>query len=116
MNNSLISKKADLDHQIAASKKSRTNRLEALKNWILQANKAGKWVLDENWLRTKAILQNVDSNRLLCAQPLTVSFKKPWNLLPNTKPLFARCKPRPEIMFSLPQAFHDDPIRACGGR
>ena len=84
MKNPVISKKADLDHQIAALEKSRTNRLEAMKNWISEANKAGKWVLDENWLRMRAFLQDVGSNRLLRAQPLTVSFKKPWNLLAKT--------------------------------
>jgi len=55
-----------------------------LKNWILLANKAEKWVSDENWLEMKSFLKKVGSNRLLRAQTLTVSFKKPWNLLAET--------------------------------
>ena len=64
--------------------KSKANRLEPLRNWILEANQAEKWVSEDNWLEMKSFLQKVGSNRLLRAQTLTVSFKKPFDLLAET--------------------------------
>ncbi len=84
LKNPLIPQKAGLEQQIVALEKSKANRLEPLKNWILEANQAGKLVSEGNWLEMKAFLKNVGSNRLLRAQTLTVSFKKPWNLLAET--------------------------------
>jgi len=60
------------------------NRLEPLRNWVLEANQAQKWAFDENWVEMKSFLQKVGSNRLLRAQTLTVSFKKPWISLAET--------------------------------
>jgi len=73
-----------LEEQIVTLEKSKVNRLEPLKNWILKANQAEKWVFEDNWIEMKSFLQIVGSNRLLRAQTLTVSFKKPWNLLAET--------------------------------
>lgn len=73
--------KADLEQQIVALEKSKANRLEPLRNWILEANKAEKAVVTDDWLEMKSFLQNVGSNRLLRCQTLTVEFKKPFDFL-----------------------------------
>jgi hypothetical protein len=84
LKNPLVPRKVELEQQITALEKSRTNRLEPLKNWILKANLANQWLFQESWLEMRAFLKNVGSNRLLRAQTLTVSFKTPWNYLAET--------------------------------
>ena len=76
--------KADLEQQIVALEKSTANRLEPVRKWILETNKAEKAVASDNWLEMKSFLQSVGSNRLLRAQTLTVSFKQPFNFLAET--------------------------------
>jgi len=76
-----VPKRAELEQQIVALEKSKANRLEPLRNWILEANRAEKAVLSNNWLEMKTFLLSVGSNRLLRAQTLTVSFKKPFDCL-----------------------------------
>jgi len=78
LKNPLIVQKADLEQQFAKAVKGETSRLEPLKNWVLEANQAGKWVLENNWLEMKSFLQKVGANRLVRSQTLTVSFKKHW--------------------------------------
>jgi hypothetical protein len=82
--NPITAKKTELDQKVAALTGRRTNRLEPLKNWVLQANTDEKSAFSENWVEMKSFLQKVGSNRLLRAQTLTVSFKKPWGLLAET--------------------------------
>ena len=84
LKNPLVPQKVALEQKIVALERSKANRLEPLRNWILQANRAGKWVSDENWLEMKSFLTDVGSNRRLRAQTLTVSFKKPFDLLAET--------------------------------
>ena len=55
-----------------------------MRNFIFEANQAQKWVNEENWQEMKGYLKNVGSNRLLRAQTLTVTFKKPSSLLTET--------------------------------
>ena len=81
LKNPLVPKKIELEQQIIDLEKSKSNRLEPLKNWILEANQAEKHVSDDNWLEMKSFLQKVGSNRILRSQTLTVSFKNPSNLL-----------------------------------
>jgi predicted transcriptional regulator len=75
---------ARLEQKIIALETSKLNRLEPLKNFISEANTAQKWVKEENWMEMKSFLQKVGSNRLLRAQTLTVTFKKPASLLAET--------------------------------
>ena len=82
--NPLIQQKTDLEQRLIALEKAKTSRLEPLKNWVLLANKAVKWVSSDNWLEMKSFLTNVGSNRLLHAQTLSVKFKKHWFLLAET--------------------------------
>jgi len=84
LKNPLVVQKNDLEQQIVALEGSKLKRLEPLRNWILEANKAENAVVSNNWLEMKSFLQKVGSNRLLRAQTLTVSFKKPFDLLART--------------------------------
>ena len=84
LKNPLVPKKAELEQQIVALEVSKANRLEPLRNFILGANQAQKWLAEDNWLEMKSFLQNVGSNRLLRAQTLTVAFRKPFDLLAQT--------------------------------
>src|SRR6185503_14788914 len=84
MKNPLVPKKVELEQRLVALEKSKTNRLEPLRNWILEANQAEKLVSEDNWPEMKSLLKKVGSNRLLRAQTLTVTFTKPWNSLAET--------------------------------
>ncbi len=84
LKNPLVPKKVELEERLTVLERSKMNRLEPLRNWILEANQAEKPLSEENWLEMKSFLERVGSNRLLRAQTLTVSFKKPWNLLAET--------------------------------
>ena len=84
LKNPLIVQKAVLEQQLANAVKADTSPIEPLKNLILEANQAQKWVLEENWLEMKSFLQKVGLNRNFCSQTLTVSFKKPWISLAET--------------------------------
>ena len=84
LKNPLIPQKVEIEQKIIALQTTPTDRLEPLRNWILEANQASKWVAEENWLEMKSFLKRVGSNRLLRAQTLSVSFKKPWNYLAKT--------------------------------
>ena len=75
--NPLIVQKAVLDQELAKAEKGESSRLEPLKKLVLEANQAGKWALENNWLEMKSFLQKVGSNRLFHSQTLTVSFNKP---------------------------------------
>ena len=80
----MVALKADLEQQTAVLESSKVNRLEPLKKWILEANTAQNDVFSDNWLGMKSFLEKVGSNRLLRAQTVTVSFKKPFDLLAET--------------------------------
>jgi site-specific DNA recombinase len=78
LKNPLIVQKAVQEQELAKAEKGEASRLEPLKNWVLEGNRAGKWVLENDWLEMKSFLQKVGSNRLFRSQTLTVSFKKHW--------------------------------------
>jgi site-specific DNA recombinase len=84
LKNPLVPKKVQLEQHLVALEKSTADRLEPLRNWILEANQAEKWASEGNLLEMKPFLKKVGSNRLLRAQTLTVSFTKPWNSLAET--------------------------------
>ena len=81
LKNPLVPKKVELEQQIIGLEKSKANRLEPLRNWILEANAQNIAVINNDWLEMKSFLQKAVSNRILRSQTLTVSFKKPWNSL-----------------------------------
>ena len=84
LKNPLVPKKTELEQQIVALEVSKANRLEPLRNFVIEANRAETWVKTDNWLEMKSFLQKVGSNRILRAQTLTVSFIKPFDLLAQT--------------------------------
>ena len=84
LKNPLVPIKADLEQRIMDFERSKVNRLEPLRNLIFEANQAQKWLLEDNGLEMKSFLKRVGSNRLLCAQTLTVTFRKPFDSLAET--------------------------------
>jgi site-specific DNA recombinase len=84
MKNPLVPLKADLEQRIVALEGGKLKRVEPLRNFILLANQANKWVSENNWLEMKSFLKKVGLNRLLRAQTLTVSLTKPFALLAET--------------------------------
>ena len=84
LKNPLIVQKADLEQKLAIAEKGQASPIEPLKNLIFEANKAQKWVFENNWLEMKSFLQKVGLNREIRSQTLTVAFKKPFDLLAKT--------------------------------
>ena len=84
LKNPLIVQKTVLEQKLAEAERREVSPIEPVKNLVLEANQAQKWVLENNWVEMKSFLQKTGLNRLLRAQTLTVSFKKPWNLLAET--------------------------------
>jgi len=84
LKNPLIVQKAVLEQQLTKTERGEVSPIEPLRNLVLEANQAGKWVLEDNWLEMKSFLQKVGLNRTFCSQTLTVSFKKPWISLAET--------------------------------
>jgi site-specific DNA recombinase len=84
MKNPLVPIKTGLEQKLTGLERSKANRLEPLKNFIFEANQASKWVKEENWQEMRAYLKKHGSNRILRAQTLTVTFKKPASLLAET--------------------------------
>jgi DNA invertase Pin-like site-specific DNA recombinase len=84
LKNPLIAKKVELEGKIAVLAKTRTNRVEPLRNWVLEANSGEKMLSEENLGEMKAFLQKVGLNRVFRDQTLTVSFVKPWDSLAQT--------------------------------
>ncbi|MDP1580042.1 MAG: recombinase family protein [Candidatus Didemnitutus sp.] len=84
LKNPLVSRKVELEAQIASLEKTRANRVEPVRNWILEANHGGKLLSDENFGEMKLFLRKVGLNRVFRDQTLTVSFIKPWDSLAQT--------------------------------
>lgn len=59
-------------------------RLEPLRNWILEANHGEKLLSSENFGEMKTFLQKVGLNRVFRDQTLTISFIKPWDSMAET--------------------------------
>jgi hypothetical protein len=77
-------KPTEHQRQSARHEGSKLKRLEPLRKWILEANEAQNTVISDDWLKMKSFLIKNGSNRLLRDQTLTVSFKKPFDLLAET--------------------------------
>jgi len=84
LKNPLIPKKVELEAEITALEKTKTNRVEPLRNWIHEANSLEKTTSDENFAEMSAFLRKVGLNRVFRDQTLTVEFIKPWDSLAQT--------------------------------
>lgn len=70
LKNPLIVQKTLLEQQLAKIERGEASPIEPLKNFILAANQAQKWVVSNNWLEMKSFLQNVGLNRQIRSQTL----------------------------------------------
>jgi DNA invertase Pin-like site-specific DNA recombinase len=84
LKNPLIAQKTNLEQKLARVEKGKASPIEPLKNFILEANQAKKWVFGDDWLEMKSFLQKVGLNREIRSQTLTLSFKKHWCSLAKT--------------------------------
>lgn len=84
LKNPLIAQKAGLEQKLTTFERGQASPIEPLKNLILEANQAEKWVFENNWLEMKSFLQKIGLNRQIRSQTLTVSFKKHWCSLAQT--------------------------------
>lgn len=84
LKNPLVPKKVELEGKIVALEKTKSNRVELLKNWILEANSLGKPVSGGNFVEMSSFLKKAGLNRIFRDQTLTVSFRKPWDSLAQT--------------------------------
>jgi predicted transcriptional regulator len=73
-----------LEQKLAIAEKGQASPIEPVKNLIFEASVAKKWVFENNLLEMKSFLQKVGLNREIRSQTLTVSFKKPFDLLAET--------------------------------
>ena len=84
LKNPFVPKKVELEAQITVLEKTKANRVEPVKNWILEANHGEKLVSEENFGEMKSFLRKVGLNRVFHDKTLTVSFIKPWAALAET--------------------------------
>jgi len=84
LKNPLIVQKTVLEQKLVEVEKGKASPIELLKNFVLEANQAEKWISEENWSEMKAYLQKVRLNSFFRSQTLTVTFKKPWISLAET--------------------------------
>ena len=74
--NPLIVQKAVLEQQLAKAERGEASPIEPLKNFVLEANQAEKWVLEDNWLEMKSFLQKVGLNRIFTLSDANRFFQK----------------------------------------
>ena len=84
LKNPLIVQKTVLEQKLVEVERGKASPIELLKNFVLEANQAEKWISEENWSEMKAYLQKVRLNSFFRSQTLTVTFKKPWISLAET--------------------------------
>ena len=87
--NSLMAEKKDIEEKSSDFERKGNHWLELTRNWIIEANQAKKFALQENFSEMKNFLQKIGSNRRILDQRLFVDFKKPWNS-------FIFCPPKPD--------------------
>ena len=80
MKNAMVEEKVSIEQKLELEAR-RGNRLEPIRNWILEANQANSVGFGDNYGEMAAFLKQVGSKRLLRAGNLCVEFIKPWNSL-----------------------------------
>jgi len=89
--NDLMSEKKTLEEKLSDFERKGNHWLELVRNWIIEANQAKNFVLDNNFSEMKNFIKKIGSNRQILNQRLFVDFKKPWNYL-----YFLSAEPRAE--------------------
>ena len=79
--NALMSEKKSLEEKLSDFERKGNRWLELTRNWILEANQAKNFVLEENFSEMKNFLKTIGSNRRLAAGRLEIDFKKLWQFL-----------------------------------
>jgi len=79
--NELMTQKKTLEEKLSDFERKGNRWLELVRNWILEANQAKNFVLQENFSEMKNFLQKIGSNQKIKDQKLEIEFKKPWNYL-----------------------------------
>ena len=110
LKNPLVPQRVGIEQKIVALQTGKVDRLEPLRNWILEANQAVQWVLEENWDKMRAFLLQVGSNRILRAQTLRVSFKKPWDCLAKTNLALRQMRTLSEVNSLMVEARGVEPL------
>ncbi|MBI4993530.1 recombinase family protein [Candidatus Wolfebacteria bacterium] len=79
--NKLMAEKKDIEEKLSDFERKGNHWLELVRNWIIEANQAKNFVLDNNFSKMKNLIKKIGSNRRILNQRLFVDFKKPWNYL-----------------------------------
>ena len=79
--NDLMSEKKDIEEKLSDFERKGNHWLELVRNWIIEANQAKNFVLENNFPEMKNLIKKIGSNRRILNQRLFVDFKKPWNYL-----------------------------------
>ena len=79
--NKLMAEKKDIEEKLSDFERKGNHWLELVRNWIIEANQAKNFVLENNFSEMKNFIKKIGSNRRILNQRLFVDFKKPWNYL-----------------------------------
>ena len=79
--NALMAEKKTKEEKLSDFERKGNHWLELVRNWIIEANQAKNFVLDNNFSEMKNFIKKIGSNRRILNQRLFVDFKKPWNYL-----------------------------------
>ena len=76
-----MSEKKTLEEKLGDFERKGNHWLELVRNWIIEANQAKNFALENNFSEMKNFLKTIGSNRRLVAGKLAIDFKNPWNYL-----------------------------------
>jgi hypothetical protein len=75
--NDLMNEKKTLEEKLSDFERKGNHWLELVRNWIIEANQAKNFVLEDNFSEIKNFIKKIGSNRRIFDQRLFVDFKKP---------------------------------------
>ena len=76
-----MAEKKDIEEKLSDFERKGNHWLELVRNWIIEANQAKNFALENNFSEMKNFLKTIGSNRRLAAGKLAIDFKNPWNYL-----------------------------------
>jgi len=79
--NALMAERKTKEEKLSDFERKGNHWLELVRNWIIEANQAKNFVLENNFSEMKNFIKKIGSNRRIFDQRLFVDFKKPWNYL-----------------------------------
>jgi len=81
MKDELIRTKTDLLQKKDSFRRKGDNRLQPLKEWIIEASSVDKIASSKNMEEIKLFFEKIGSNRRLLDREIVFEWKEPWNLL-----------------------------------